>query len=307
MKINSIFYLFPALLTVPAALADITIGVPTAMRMPQKNIYHADLLSSNAVRAAFKELRSIPVVSLDAAPDTEEVAVFEVKENLAYRRYDRMGDGALSPGKLFAVSLRTDIPGQDAALSQQIREMNAGDEALLNMDHIYVFRAEGNENVHACTRFAKIQPQPTIQRPVEPAAPMPSTATAPMPTAPTQATEPTAADAAPMRLQPNSTSARSVETRLTIEPDGNGGMRRMKVEVHREWTPTGEERIRKFINDVEVDPQTDQPLAIPGAPMIQPAAQPQQTAPAAPAPQAEAPSEQAPPIPDPQPETQEGF
>ena len=46
-------------------------------------------------------------------------------------------------------------------------------------------------------------------------------------------------------------------------------MRRTKVDIIREWTPGNDkERVRKFVNDVEVDPETDQPL--------------QQTAPATP-------------------------
>ena len=265
---------------VTTAWADIGMGrpSPSVVNLPRQGVYHSDLLASNAVHAVFKGLRTIPVVNLALPTDaTEEVAVFEVKQNLAHRRYDRMGDGALNPGKLFPVSLAADVPGQDADVGRQIREMKPGDEALLNIDHIYLFRDEGNENVRAVTRFAKMQPkQPAVQSaPGQPDAP----AAAP---APSEKPEPDAAAAAhpaeeqpaPLTPEPESSNfARSVESSVSILPDGKGGMRRTKVEIIRTWTPgSDQEKVRKFINDVEVDPKTDQPR--------------QQTAPSAPAPPA---------------------
>lgn len=270
MKMNPIaLYTFPALLVAaPVALADISLGAPAAAE-PQRSVYHTDLLASNAVLATFKELRSIPVVRLDAAPETEEVAVFEVKRNLAHRRYDRMGDGELKQGKLFSVSLAADVPGQDASLGNTLRELKAGEEALLNIDHIYVFREEGNENVHACTRFVKIQPG------VAPGAPH------------TAAQQPNALQPRPDRaVLPISSNTREVFTRVTIEPDGNGGMRQMKITEIREVSDDGKTTVRKFINNVEVDPQTDQPLPIPAAEPVTPEpAAPQPAAAAEPAPE----------------------
>lgn len=273
---------------VTTAWADIGMGrpSPSMVNMPRQGVYHSDLLASNAVRAVFKGLRTIPVVDLAMPTDaTEEVAVFEVKQNLAHRRYDRMGDGALNEGRLFSVSLAADVPGQAADVGRQIREMKPGDEALLNIDHIYLFRDEGNENVRAVTRFAKVTPQPQgvqgvpgapatpAQSAVQgvPAVPVtPAQPAGPVPPAPDAAPAPADADPAP--LTPAATSsgyARSVESRISIEPDGKGGMRRTKVDIIREWTPGNDkERVRKFVNDVEVDPETDQPL--------------QQTAPATP-------------------------
>lgn len=253
MKLTTSRYIIPLLISaLPVAQADISLGKPTPDLAAHQG-YHAELLSSNAVRAAFKEIRTIPVVKLDTAPGSEEVAVFEVKQNLAHRRYDRMGDGALAGGKLFSVSLGSDIPGQDAALGAKIRELQPGDEALLNMDHIYVFREDGNENVRSCTRFIKIAPQPAAQDPTQPAA------------ADTRGV-PAAALPAGQTGLPLSTTSRQVSTSITIAPDGQGGTRRMKVVEVRELLSNGQENVRKFINDVEVDPQTDQPLPLtPGA------------------------------------------
>ena len=261
------------------------------VNMPRQGVYHSDLLASNAVHAIFKGLRTIPVVDLTKPTDaTEEVAVFEVKQNLAHRRYDRMGDGALNVGRLFPVSLAADVPGQAADVGRQIREMKPGDEALLNIDHIYLFRDEGNENVRAVTRFAKVTPQPQQVQgvPGAPATPAQSAvqgvpATPITPAQPATAATPAPADADPAPLTPAATSsgyARSVESRISIEPDGKGGMRRTKVEIIREWaSDQGKERVRKFVNDVEVDPETDQPLqqttpAVPATPATATPAEP---------------------------------
>lgn len=305
----SLLYAYPLLVAMPmAARADISL--PGAAPAPQPSatpastapaVYHSELLASNAVHAVFKGLRMLPVVKLEEAPSVEEVAVFEVKQNLAHRRYDRMGDGALQVGKLFSVSLASDVPGQDAALGGQIRQMQPGDEALMNIDHIYVFRESGNENVRPCTRFTRVQPRqpeaqpaPTPATPVTPAAPAAESPTmAPLPAAVPAA--PAATPAATQPVQPvqrnfSYRSSRSVVSRTVIEPDGQGGMKRTHVEEQREWVPElNQERVRKFINGVEVDPQTDQPLPTPSAP-----AAPQPEAPQPPT----APAQEA-PIPDP--------
>ncbi len=262
---------------VATAWADIGMGrpSPSMVNLPRRGVYHSDLLASNAVHAIFKGLRKIPVVNLAVPTDAmEEVAVFEVKQNLAHRRYDRMGDGALNVGRLFPVSLAADVPGQDADVGRQIREMKPGDEALLHIDHIYLFRDEGNENVRAVTRFAKVQPQYTEEQgapsasapgvPAEssvPTAPDHQPAAAPVPAA-TSTHDAANTDPAPLTSSADSSNfARSVESSISIVPDGKGGMRRTKVEIIREWTPgSGQERVRKFINDVEVDPTTDQPV-----------------------------------------------
>lgn len=265
MKTKLIMYALPALMVSGMAYADISLGRPTVPGISQDDAYHYDLLASNAVRATLKEIRSVPIVSLETAtPTTAQIAVFEVKQNLRHRRYDRMGDSALSVGKLFPVSLSGDVPGQDASLADQIREMKPGDEALMNIDHIYIFREEGNENVRACTRFAKVPPQSERQQQASAPAPSPSAAA---PAAPqTQPIPPR-----PTGLPSNSFTGRSVSSHVTTEPDGKGGMVSKKVEIHREWTADGKQHVRKFINDVEVNPDTDQPLPL-SAP--QPAAQP---------------------------------
>lgn len=281
MRIHPFFYTILTLPSVsPLLLADISMGVPAVANLPRQGVYHSDLLASNAVYAVFKGIRSIPVVDLAvASPASEEVAVFEVKQNLAHRRYDRMGDGALNVGKLFSVSLAADVPGQAADVGRQIREMKPGEEALLHIDHIYLFREEGNENVRACTRFAKVEPRRgaaasasgapeatsgednagVTSVPGRPASAGPSQQAAS--DAPREDTQ-TIAPLSSVTGGTTSSYASSVESRISIVPDGKGGVRQMKVEIRREWV-NGEDkpRVRKFINDVEVDPDTDRPLS----------------------------------------------
>ncbi len=294
MKINPILYSLMVLPAVSVTLADISVGRPGMVNTPRQGVYHSDLLASNAVHAVFKGIRSIPVVDLNVPdPGMEEVAVFEVKQNLASRRYDRMGDGAMNPGKVFAVSLAADVPGQEADLGRQIREMKPGDEALMNIDHIYLFREEGNKDVHACTRFARVQHQPhatanpatppadgtspatpgvPAPQPVDgaPAQPVPADQPAPpadsVPaTPPTPAQQTTSDDVPePQPLIQNDSAdgnfSRSVETSISIVPDGKGGMKETRIEIRRERSGDGPEKVRKFINGTEVNPETDQPL-----------------------------------------------
>lgn len=302
MKINPFLYAIPALVTLPVAVADISLGRPPAPQAAAEGAYHTDLLASNAVLASLKEIRTVPIVSLESAsPTSAQIAVFEVKQNLAYKRYDRMGDPSLQPGKLFPISLAADVPGQDASLGEQIRTMKPGDEAIMNIDHIYIFREDGNENVRACTRFALRKAQGAPQAP---SAPTPAQPAAPAATVSTPTPAP-AATAAPTHATPLIPMIRlmdglsddghhyssSVETRIVMQPDDQGVMKRTKIEIRNE-TIDGKTTVRKFINDVEVDPNTDQPL--------NPAPSPTEDTPAeSPAPAPEKPGDELPPLPDP--------
>lgn len=288
MKIYSLIYALPAILTAPAVYADISLGQPTSAAnkaAAEQGAYHSDLLASNVVHAVLKEIREVPVVSLETAtPETAQIAVFEVKQNLAHRRYDRMGDSGLQPGKLFPISLSANVPGQDAALADKIRAMKPGDEAIVKMDHIYVFREDGNENVRACTRFEQTEPQNAANSTEQADA-------VSAPAAQADSFDPFSGVHSSIQLGGNavgsSSYGSSVSTRIVTKPDDQGVMRRTKVEIRREYSG-GKETVRKFINDVEVDPQTDQPLD----PAASQSAAPQQPAPAS-KPNA------LPPIPDP--------
>lgn len=268
LTIKPIIYSMPALTMAMTAQADILIpGAVAPAPVPGRPsqappVLRSDLLASNAVHAIFKGIKTLPKVGLDDSATFEEVAVFEVKQNLAYRRYDRMGDGAMTPGSLVGVSLATDMPGQDAALSEKLRSLQPGDEAIMNIDHIYVFKEDGNRNMRPCTRFAQVQPRQPEPIPAAPtSAPSAPVADTPAQALPSALMQPSAPS--PVIIK----SSRAVVRNVVETPDGGRTCTEDIVETGNDGKTTR----RRFINGVEVDPETNQPLsATPASPSAQP-------------------------------------
>ena len=265
----------------PVAQADINVGVPAVPNMNAQMRGNCDLLSSNTVRATFKGQRDLtkPTLSDEIQPSVTRVAVFEVIEPLAYRRYGRYGNNRMRPGSLFAVEMSKEVLGQPASVVDTISQMQPGDEAVMKIDHLYIFDEMENRSVNPCTRIARKMTAPA------------ATTAMPQPTTPGSAA--TTAAPLPTTVAPltsgNYGHATSRETRISIVPDGQGGMKKERIDIHRELIPgTMEMKTRMYINGVEVDPNTRQPLAPAAAPA--PVATPA-PAPAEPAP---APAEPAP-------------
>ncbi len=163
----------------PALLADLSVGAtsPTP-QMPTQVQGNCDLFASNAVRATYVGQRTLFSQSVDQdAPVSVQVAVFRVIDNIAHRRYLRYGDGPLTAGKLIAIEMNRSLPGQPSSVVDEIMLMQPGEEAVLKIDHLYVFggKQEGKD-VRPCTRFARAQPQPVQQPAYMPpvAAPQPA-------------------------------------------------------------------------------------------------------------------------------------
>lgn len=262
----------------PMVQADIVGGMPAVPNMTAQMRGNCDLLASNTVRATFKGLRELtkPTLSDAIQPTVTNVAVFEVIEPLAYRRYGRYGNKRLQPGALFAVEMSKEVMGQPANVVDTIAQMHPGDEAVMKIDHLFIFDEEENRSVNPCTRIARkmTAPAPTAAAP-QPATPgSAATAPAPLPTT-----------VAPLVGNNSFGHATSRETRISITPDGNGGMKQERIDIHRELDPaTQEMKTRMYINGTEVDPNTRQPL---------------QQAPAANQPSAPAPAPEATPAPAP--------
>lgn len=274
-----------------ATWADITVSMPAVPNVTARMQGNCDLLASNTVRATYKGMRDLtkPTLSDTIQPTVTRVAVFEVIEPLAYRRYGRYGNNRMRTGSLFAVEMSKDVLGQPAAVVDTIAQMKPGDEAVVKIDHLYIFDEQENRSVNPCTRIAR-----------KPAAPAPVAPTADAPQADTPGSAATTAAPLPTTVAPlmggGMSHATSRETRISIVPDGQGGMKKERIDIHRELDPaTQEVKTRMYINGTEVDPTTRQPLpqtpapaAQPQQPAPQPATQPQQPAPAAapaPAPQ----------------------
>jgi len=237
MKTNALLTIAAGLAALaPVAMADINQGQAIVPNMTAQMRGNCDLMASNTVRATFKGLRSIPVQTLDEAqPSIAKVAEFEVIENLAHRRYVRYGDGAMPTGMRFTVALDREMPGQPADVADKIAQMKPGDEAVLKMDHLFLFAEPEGRNLRPCTRMAvKPADQPTSQ---------------PLPTA-----------VAPLMME-GSGKAISTSTSISLRPDGKGGMVEERIDVRSEYdSATGLQKTRMFINGQEVDPQTRKPI-----------------------------------------------
>ncbi len=226
----------------PALFADITVGPPAspAPQVPTRTMGNCDLLASNTVRATFVGLRNIQTQSFDQeAPTTAQVAVFQVIDNLAYRRLVRYGDGRLLPGTNFAVAMDRELPGQPATVVDTISRMQPGEEAALRMDHLYLFGDAEGKSIRPCARIARKQDAAT-QQPVDAAQPV-----------------------APRPLVSGYSAGRSRQFSVSVNPDGST----QSVEVISEKLPGSDEvKTRMFINGQEVDPTTRQPLNAAPAP-----------------------------------------
>ncbi len=269
-----------AALTCATAQADINAGMPVVPNMSTQMRGNCDLLASNTVRATYKGMRDLtkPTLSDEIQPVITRVAVFQVIEPLAYRRYGRYGNNRMQAGSLFAVEMNKEVLGQPASVVDTIAQMQPGDEAVVKIDHLYIFDEKENRSVNPCTRIARKMTQPAAPADAQPATPgSAATTPAPLPTT-----------VAPLVGGNNSYGrATSRETRISITPDGKGGMKKEVIEIHRELdSTTNSVKTRMYINGTEVDPNTRQPLTQQAA--AAPAEPAPQAAPApAPAPQAQ--------------------
>lgn len=257
-----------------SALADISISTAPVPHNARQVIHgNCDLMASNTVRAIFQGMQQ-----QDAAQTTPitPTAVFQVQENLAHRRYVRYGDGLMPEGMLFTVCMDRSQPGQPAQVVDEISQMKPGDEAIMKVDHLFIFAEPQGQNVRPCTRIARrTTPQPAAD--AQPAAPnaqqtSPEQPASEQPQAPQQHPLPTTV--APLGGGAAAQGvSESFSTRVFWKSDGKGGITQERVDVKTSYNAaTGQTTTRMFINGEEVDPNTRQPLN--AAP--QPAAAPQQ-------------------------------
>lgn len=283
----------------PSLMADIiSMGFSSSTAKRNAQVQgNCDLMASNTVRATLVGQQDIPVPSAtqtpQAKPEMARVAVFQVVEPLAYRRYVRFGDGQLMPGMQFTIAMDDELPGQPADNIDKIADMQPGQEAIMRVDHLYLMDGQQGQSIRVCARLAvrpmgeqapAATPEETAQisavpapaagaAPVSTAAPAATARPAPLPT---HVVPLGGANRNPLSLAPTHyAQMRGSSSSVSISRDAAGNMQR--VEVTRNYdSATGQTTTRMFINGVEVDPQTRQPLAQPQAP-----AQPAPQAPAA--------------------------
>ena len=256
--------------TTPAVLADITATVPAAPANMQARA-NCDLLAANTVSATFVGLHDLTVQGVnDDAPVTVPVAVFQVIQPLAYKQYNRLGDGPLTSGTKFTVAMNKQLPGQPASIVDTIAQMQPGEEAVLRIDHLYLINGQQGESIRACSRMARRQAPPAVTpaAPLTPAQPAPDASAAPAPLPTTTAPLGSAATTGSgVQFSAQSES-------VSITRDAAGNVKEVRS-ISRYNPATGQMETRKFINGTEVNPQTDEPLtqaATPAAPAPVPAA-----------------------------------
>lgn len=244
MNNNITSLLLAAALVAPAAADLAPVPAPAIAPTPQNNLQpmgNCDLLASNTVRAEFVEFRNISVQKAsEAQPTIARVAVFEVIDSLAYRKYVRYGDGQLTSGTRFTIAMNRALPGQPTHIVDAIEQMQPGEEVVMKIDHLYLIGQEG-QNIRACSRMARRAnaPQVSPTPEAEPSAPLPTTV-APL----GGATSPIGVQQSTTQVGPMVIHTQSQSIQMTRTFDA----------------ATGQMKTRMFINGVEVDPQTRQPL-----------------------------------------------
>lgn len=238
-----------------AAQADINVGIGTNAPRAGSVRGNCDLMATNTVRATFKGLKDVPAVGLDADPAAKaQVAVFEVIENLTHRRLVRYGDGAMPVGMIFTVAMDKQMPGQPADIVDTISQMQEGEETVMRIDHLFLYGEPDGKFLRPCARMARraAEPAPATQNNTaagETAQVLP-TSVAPL------------TGNGSIGISGGTRTATSHSVSISTVPDGQGGFKTYKEETRSELIPgTNEVKTRMFINDVEVDPRTRQPLA----------------------------------------------
>lgn len=236
----------------PSLFAEISVPAvpPAAARCG-----NCDLLAANTVRATFVGMHDLAVQTInDDAPTTAQVAVFEVIDSLGYRKYNRLGDGQLTAGTKFTISMSRELPGQPANIADTIAQMQPGEEAVMRIDHLYLMNGQQGEPLRVCSRMARRAAQPAVTT-EQPAAPAEGNTTADVPTVNNNL--PLPAVGAPTPAVSSSFSATSTSVSITRDADGN----MVQTRTESVYDPaTGQMKTRMYINGAEVDPQTKQPL-----------------------------------------------
>lgn len=233
--------------------ADIVAPAPTPNAAGMRG--NCDLLASNTVRASFVGLRDMPVQTVEQdAPTMVQVAVFEVIDSLGYRKYVRYGDGQLTAGTRFTVAMNKELPGQPTSVVDTISQMQPGEEAVLKIDHLYLLGGREGTPIRACSRMARRNAQPMVTT-GEPQMTTDGNTQQTAPALPTSVA-PLGGGATPQ--QPGQPQFTAQSSRVMMQMDSNGNMQ--TIQIKQQMDAAGQTTTRMFINGVEVDPQTRQPL-----------------------------------------------
>ena len=225
--------------------------------VPAQSQGNCDLMASNTVRATFVGIRTLAVQRVDQPePSQVQVGVFQVIDNLAYRRFNRIGDNQLTPGMQFTIAMNKQLPGQPAENVDTIAALQPGEEVVMRVDHLYLITGQEGESIRVCARLGR-------RNPGVPDSGNTAAAAAPQTPAPLPIPDARRNGYGPAHVQMSSSS-------FSFSSASNGQVQ--TVQTSRVYDPnTGEIKTRMLINGVEVDPVTRQPLS--QAPVAQPGPQ----------------------------------
>lgn len=244
-KITLLTTMMAVAMGTPAAVADITTGFPGFSYMNASAQGNCSMMATNTVLANFVGLRNLTVQRIDQeAPTSVQVAVFQVTDSLDYRQYNRFADGRLTPGMQFTIAMNKELPGQPAEHVDTIAAMQPGESVVMRVDHLYLMNGHAGESIRTCARLAR-RTAPAI--------------------AATPAPQPAAPEALPIPGASPQPTLQMRSRRFAMIADSSGQMH--SIQTSREYDPTtGQIKTRMFIDGVEVDPNTRQPLAPVAAP-----------------------------------------
>ncbi len=220
---------------------------------------NSEHLSADTLRATFRGM--IHMISDVNKPEGDMVAVFEVDENLAHTMHTPYGNPKMEKGQRFTISLTPDNYGQPNQVADDIMKMKEGESAILILDTLFLFDGDGKKGgriIRPCTRFALGQPADPSRM---------ATAVPAIPTAP--AVPQQALPTAPRQINPRVQNQRNQSRRSVSIQIRNGEMQRVEHSISTDPL-TGNQIERMFINGVEVNPRTRQPLQPATAPAAPP-------------------------------------
>lgn len=269
--------------------------------------------SSNAVRATFRGFKnqdSSPTLSDMLSPETNKagerrIAIFEVLEPLAYKRLSPYASQQMTVGQLFKVELDVPIFGQSADITAMVKTLVVGEEVVAKVDEVFVF--DGMHEGQMQTTLVRM-----VRRNATGGSPAPAATAAPVVQATPAAVVPAATPAGsdePAEIQAQDLDLPTVGLTSASEQRQDQRQARFQninhtdisvrvrngvqevIRIEKSMVPgAGREYVRMYINDVEVDPDTQEPLAassdIPAN--FEKIDEPVQPQPAAPAPSQEA-------------------
>lgn len=144
MKKLCLLALLTSLACLNPALAEFDDQAPADAR-----VGNCDLMASTTLRAVY-----VGPVDIDG----RHYYRFTVSTTLAYKAYNRYANRPLRYGQTLDIDADSGRPGQPGSVLNVIASMQPGEEAVMLIDHVFLFVDDYYGNQIVCTRIAPIRP-----------------------------------------------------------------------------------------------------------------------------------------------------